>query len=221
MGRGQSRRVRAGTKTRLGMKISIDTNILIWGVRQIADVGQEEMIPRATAFIEWIDRQGHTLVLTSQSVAEFLVGGSEAERAAQFHALGTHFQICPFDTLAARIAADIRSDKDFVDSLHRDGKTRACIKADIAIVATAKAHDVDKIFSNDAKLRSAAKKCGLPAADIPTLQELTTVEAVSPPSRTRELFPEEEAPKNTPPATAKRTLQLRRPRKSTGTEPSP
>lgn len=157
------------------MKISIDTNILIWGVRQVSDAGQEEMIPRATAFLEWIDRQGHELVLTTQVVAEYLVGGTEKKRNSQYEVLAAEFKIYPLDDLAARIAAGVRSDKDFVKAMKRDGKTRACINADIAIVATAKAHSVDVFYPNDNDLRNAVKRCGLLANDLPTTAQLSPI----------------------------------------------
>lgn len=155
------------------MVITVDTNFLIWGVRCVSTVGQEDMIVRAQAFFSWVDERRHELVLTSECVAEYLVGGTELERKEQLIELSSKFKICPFDAKAAVIAAELRSDREFINSLKDDaGKTRVCIKSDINIVATAKAHGVERVYSADRDLRKVAAKCQLSAMDIPRPTEL-------------------------------------------------
>lgn len=157
------------------MVITVDTNFLIWGVRCVATDGQEEMIPRATAFFNWVDENRHKLVLSSECLAEYLVGATGVEKVAQLTALQEKFIILPYDAKAAAIAADLRSDKDFIKSQQAVGKTRVCIKSDIVVVATARAFGqkgVDRIYSSDPCVRHLATTCGMSAQDMPTVEQL-------------------------------------------------
>jgi predicted nucleic acid-binding protein len=154
------------------MLVTIDTHILIWAVKQEASPGQDEMIPRAQAFLDWIERNSHRLALTAEVIGEFLCGGTEEQRLEQLQQFQGKIPILDYNTNAAAIAARIRSSPEFIQQLKTDGKTRACVLADIAIVATAKAHGVERIYSHDAGMRKAATRCNLSAMDLPTLEQL-------------------------------------------------
>lgn len=182
------------------MVITIDTNTLIWGLKKQSTQGQEDWIPRCARFLQWIDEHHHTLVLTSECVAEYLV--SDGDTDAELRTLSSKFQIYDYDVNAAVFAAEIRKDKDFVRSLKENfGKTHVCIKSDIVIVATAKAHDVEKIYSNDEGVRKAAARCGLPASDIPTIDDMAPLPSIpkaqpkedKPTSPVRTLFDDDES----------------------------
>ena len=47
-----------------------------------------------------------------------------------------------------------------------------CIKSDIRIVATALAHRVDKIYSDDKGVRAIAKRSGILVAGVPTIEDM-------------------------------------------------
>ena len=184
------------------MLVTIDTNLLIWGVRGISSVGQEEMILRAKALIDWLDNRNDRLVLTSVCVGEYLIGNDPEKRKQELSALQEKHMIYPYDANAAVIAAELRSDDDFLRSLKTDAdKTRVAIKADIEIVATAKAFQIERIYSNDAILRKIAARCGLSAQDVPSLAEFaswlsaTVSPALEPVERyrTRLLFDDDES----------------------------
>ena len=86
--------------------------------------------------------------------------------------LKSRFMILPYDAKAAAIAAELRSDKDFLASLNQDeiGRTPVHIKSDIVIVATAKAfqkNGVDKLYTHDRNMRTLAARVCLPSADMP------------------------------------------------------
>lgn|GEM_PF-1544806 len=161
------------------MVITIDTNILLWGLRGVSKAGQEDMVVRAKAFFQYLHDRGAVIVLASECVAEYLVGEEEPVRREQQMAdLKEQFVIIPYDIKAAGIAAQIRSDKTFLQSLKGDiGATRTCIKSDTVIAATAKAfrkNGVDELYSNDDTLRKIATKCGLSAKDLPSLDDMAT-----------------------------------------------
>ena len=104
------------------------------------------------------------MVLTAPVVAEYLAGAEdERQRKRDPARSGTRYRIVPTDARAARIAADLRGDRDFLRNLGRDtGKSRVCLKADILIVATAAAHGVGQIVTADRDVRAIADRCGLP-----------------------------------------------------------
>ena len=156
------------------MLITVDTNLLIWGVRAVCTSGQEEMIPRSEAFLDWIDQENHKLALTATTVAEYLVGATAATRESELRILQARYPILPFDAKAAVIAGRLRDDKTFQQSLCNEyDKSRVVVKADIQIVATAKAHGVNVVYSNDRGLRAIAKRCQLTSRDLPTVAEMT------------------------------------------------
>jgi predicted nucleic acid-binding protein len=179
------------------MIVTVDTNILIWGVRHTSIPSQADMIPRATAFLQWIDKQGHKLVVTSACISEYLVGATEDDMARELKQLSAKYKIIPFDTNAAVHAARIRSDREFLRQLKDAGKTNVAIKADIVIVATAKAHNVDRIYSFDeTDIPPIAARCGLSYAPLPTLADLTPIHPSSIPRASREasMFGPEDEP---------------------------
>lgn len=154
------------------MLISIDTNILIWGVRAVSSDGQEEMIPRAKEFLSWIDRFGHHLAITTEALAEFLVGPDEQARLDQFEVLTSEYAILNFDAHASLIASRIRSNAEFIAQMKQSGKTKPAIKSDINIVATAKAGGVEILYSHDDDHRKAGERCGLVVRKMPTVEEM-------------------------------------------------
>ncbi len=164
------------------MLVTIDANVLIWGVRTTASAGDEHMIPRCVRFLEWLDECGHELVLTSQAVTEYLIGATVEERICELAELSSKYIILPYDVSAIEIAATLRSDKDFIKSLGDDAlKSRVCVKADVIIVASAVAGHVQRIYSRDAGVRALAIRAGLSPADIPTIADMAPL---SPPSNT-------------------------------------
>jgi predicted nucleic acid-binding protein len=157
------------------MVVTIDTNILIWGVRRIATPGQEDRIAQSQMFLNWLDKRNDQLVLTADVVSEYLVGDDDddSRRDSELEALTRNYIVFPYDTKAARIAAKLRGDREFMKQLKEETKkTRVCIRCDIKIVATALAHGVEQLFSNDEGVRKVAKKAKLPARDIPTIIEM-------------------------------------------------
>lgn len=162
-------------------RVTVDTNILIWGVRGFATAGQEDKIGKARLFFEWLDRAKDELVLTAPAISEFLVGGTPESRARQMRELSDSFQILPFDAAAAETAAELRSDAEFISRLGVDtGKTRVCIKADIAIVATALAGKVQQMFSDDRGLRAVATRGGLSCLEMPGTEVTAPPESATP-----------------------------------------
>ena len=152
------------------MRIAIDTQILIWGVRQAATAGQEARVGEAMAFLQWSAGRGDELVVPATAVAEYLAGEPVDRHPALISLIADAFRILPFDARAVSLAARLRRDPQFLSQLRERLKTtRVHLKADIEIVAAAKACGADQIFSNDGQLRSLATRAGLPASPLPPL----------------------------------------------------
>ena len=68
------------------MSISIDAQILIWGIKRQATPNRQEMIERAADFFRQCSEDRQQVYLPAQSFAEFLVG-YDADRRRQLIAL--------------------------------------------------------------------------------------------------------------------------------------
>ena len=111
------------------MRVAVDTNILIWGVRQVASAGQAGQVGKALALFEWLAERGDQIALPAPTVAEFLVGERAENHVKVQRALSTSYPILPFDARAVALAARLRQDKGFLAQLRDDfGKDRVPIR---------------------------------------------------------------------------------------------
>ena len=156
------------------MAITVDTNILIWGVRGVSTLGQESRIPVCRRLFEWLQERDEIVVLTADCVEEYLVGGNPDQISSELAILQERFIILDYNATCWLKSADIRSDAAFMKEYKETDpqKTRTCIKSDIRIVATALAHRVDKIYSDDKGVRAIAKRSGILVAGVPTIEEM-------------------------------------------------
>lgn len=139
------------------MVVTVDTMTLIWGVKKRATKGQEHMIDRTARFLRALSDNGDVVHLTSQVVAEYLGGYSEADRPAQLLAIRKYFPVHPFDLRAAEIAAELLHDNARIKAIQKEfGVSRQVVKADVAIVASAVAAQIQVIYTNDVKIKKAA-----------------------------------------------------------------
>lgn len=132
--------------------VCFDTQIVIWGMKEDAIPEQEHMIARATALIEKCQEDATKIIVPSIVVAELLSGASERESNQLLAALQKHFIVPPFDIQAAQYFAKLWRDKELREGLKNEGATRAEMKADCLIVATAVARGARYIYSHDPKL---------------------------------------------------------------------
>ena len=88
----------------------LDNHILIWGIRGVAEVGQEIMIRRAKALFEELEDQEADILVPAVVVSEFLAGVPKSQHAELLKALNRRFQLPPFDVRAAAVAAGLWRD---------------------------------------------------------------------------------------------------------------
>jgi predicted nucleic acid-binding protein len=143
----------------MGKVYALDSNIVIWGIKQEAQPGQEGKIGRAKELLRVLDEEKAIIIIPAPVIAEIMFRVPVAEHAEVMSLLSTRFRIAPFDTAAAMIAAQIRqrltASGDFKKIQANDN--REAIKFDIQIVAIAKLHGVKALYSEDKGLRSVAR----------------------------------------------------------------
>lgn len=140
--------------------VCLDNHILIWGIKEEATPGQENMVPKAKRFFRWLDEEGIRAVIPSNVIAEFLMLIPHEEHGEVINLFNKYFVVVPFDAAAASCFAKIwreRNDDGTIDQLKQDGATKAKITFDCQIVATAITHGASCIYSYDEDLAKFAE----------------------------------------------------------------
>lgn len=138
--------------------VCFDTQVLIWGIKKEASENQEDMIDRAEYLIEQCEEKQNKIIVPSIVVAELLMGTSSAKHEKVIQVLEKRFIIPPFDLQASAFFAKIwRQNKAMRKALIAEGlATRAELKADSMIVATAVARKAWCIYSMDPHIKKFA-----------------------------------------------------------------
>ncbi|WP_286696012.1 type II toxin-antitoxin system VapC family toxin [Spongiibacter sp. UBA1325] len=164
--------------------VCVDTHILIWGIRERAEDGQEVMIHRTKAFIEWCKSNKTTIMVPSIVVGELLTAIEPMHHAMVVNLLESGFDLPSYDAKAAALFARLWREKHesgLVAKLQKEMQaTRQELKADCMIVATAITRNAEVLYSHDAKLKKFANG-NIAVKEIPELQyqEALKLEPVS------------------------------------------
>jgi hypothetical protein len=127
------------------------------------------MQQRSRILLHELQRDGEAIIVPHVTVSEWLRGVDPAQHGAFLAELDEQFELAPFDMPSAALAAKIHIDAE-ADPPPKDETetaTRACVKADVMIVATAKMAGVTTFFSHEARVRHYAKLAGMEAKDLP------------------------------------------------------
>jgi predicted nucleic acid-binding protein len=141
------------------MVISVDAQILIWGVQGQATAQRQEMIPRARAFFERCKAEQLKIHLPAFALAEYIVGLDQKQQAESLAALSRTCLIAPFDGKAAIIAASLQREwRQTIKPIQDEySLTRGNIKADICVLACAIASGATVLYSEDPQMSRLAK----------------------------------------------------------------
>lgn len=160
--------------------ISVDTNVLIWGVQHRSAIGREHMIPIAKAFFAHVRDDKIPVVIPAQVLAEFLVLGTQEERDDALRKLDNNFVIAPLDFLAATIASELAANKKLLhDAKAEFGLTREIVKADIKVIAISMASGATRLITGNTKEMKSLAQGKIIVDDI---EEFVAKIAVKPPS---------------------------------------
>lgn len=166
------------------MIVCIDSQIIVWGIKEQATSGQEEMIGKAQSFFRWIDENGHDCIIPSIVVAEVLSPEPPEIRAAYLETLTQGFVVVNFDVRAGMKYAELlygkfQQAKETATNLGVDKHT---MKADHMIIATALANGANCIYSYDKAMKAFATG-HIEVKEFPTM-----------PPRQKSFWEEEETP---------------------------
>ena len=140
--------------------ICFDNHVLIWGLKEQSQEDQEDMITKTKKFINSIDDKDTLVLIPSIVLAEFLMPIPATLHAMVINLFNKNFIVAPFDALAASKHALIwqtNKPPEKASKTIKDGTTKAELKADSMIVATAVSRKADCIFSHDNNLKAMAK----------------------------------------------------------------
>ena len=84
--------------------VCLDTHVIIWGIKEEATQGQEEMVQRAKSYIRHQDEQGVDLMVPAPVVAEAMIRGDVDQLRTIRTIIERSFFIAAFDSPAAFIA---------------------------------------------------------------------------------------------------------------------
>lgn len=134
--------------------VCFDTHVIIWGIRGKATPGQENRIEKAQYLINSCEKNGTKMMIPSVVVAEVLCALDSKSHSAVSELMHRSFIVPPFDTQAATYFAKMwRNKKQVKDK----AVSRAEMKADFMIAATALSRGASCIYSEDAGLRKFAQ----------------------------------------------------------------
>lgn len=143
------------------MLIFVDTQILIWGVRQFANPGQEGMIDVARAFFQQVQEQGHQIGIAAPTLGEYLVRTPEADREKVVAEFQRHFCVYPFDCGAAARGAELWSkvygEKSLGEVAKELGTKRYVLKVDHQVVSIAVYRGASVLYTHDESMLQFAK----------------------------------------------------------------
>ncbi|MGE5585806.1 MAG: hypothetical protein ACM309_09815 [Bacillota bacterium] len=135
------------------MLIFVDTQILIWGVRQFASAGQEGMIDMARAFFQQVQAQGDQVGIAAPTLAEYLVRTPEADRQKVVAEFQRCFCVYPFDCGAAAQGAQLWSrvhgGKSLGEVAKEIGARRYELKVDHQVVSIAVHRGASRLYTHD------------------------------------------------------------------------
>lgn len=140
------------------MIFCIDSQIIIWGIKNQSTDTQVDMIEKAATFFNWVDYNGHEIVIPTVVVAEILAPEPIDVRIKYSEILNKNFRVVNFDNLCALKYAQILNGKfEDVKKIGQENDwSRQKMKLDHLIIASAIANNATCIYSYDKGLKSFA-----------------------------------------------------------------
>lgn len=143
--------------------VSIDTQILSWAIVRHPPKGNEHLVKIATDFMNWVQEQEFKVVVPTIVISELLIPVPVENHQDVMIQLARDFRIVPFDIRSSQKFAEIMQNHIVKNKIRRlispdkIGSTRAALKADTMILATALTHGAEIMFTNDGNMKKMAE----------------------------------------------------------------
>lgn len=138
----------------------VDTQAFIWGIKEQATPGQEEMVVKAKSLLKHLEETGVDILITSVSLGELLMVIPPDQHTMVRNLISKSFIVADLDARAASIFAELwqqNQSDGVIEELKASGNTRDKIKADCQILGTAIANGAEIIYSNDDGMKKLAQ----------------------------------------------------------------
>lgn len=153
--------------------ICLDTNVIIWGVKGEYSSDQDEMVGRSKRLLRRLKEEKHTLVVPAIVLAEAMVNLPPEQHSLFLERVQKRFAISPFDAGAssqfARLWATYKDHPLAREAAANQERTRAMMKADCMIIATAMNVGAFRIYTHNIKDFKRFSVPGIDVLDIPDI----------------------------------------------------
>lgn len=141
------------------MKVCIDSNIIIWGIKKDFTGDQESMVAWAIDFFDWLDSEGIEVMVPELVLAEIMAPEEPSQREVLRNYIEENFIVGSFDSIAVDKFAELMYNHyPDVKYMVSSGEVRKDkMKFDMAIAATAIVQGCDCIYSHDKKMAKVCK----------------------------------------------------------------
>jgi predicted nucleic acid-binding protein len=141
------------------MRVCIDSNIIVWGLKKTSSDSQVHMIERAESFFEYLDKNKFDVIIPSIVITEILMPEPLDTHSKYLEIFKNKFIIGNFDARVASKCAELMHNKysDFQHFRKENNIRKDKMKFDFAIVATAIEYGASCIYSHDPHLKSFAE----------------------------------------------------------------
>jgi predicted nucleic acid-binding protein len=155
---------------------------IIWGLKVSGarrgnpkQPGLSDLRFRARVLLEMLEEEGQAILFSTVSLAEVLVRVDEKMHEQFIATVQQKFYCPPFNLPASALAAKLwLSHRKLAPE---DQVTRATLKADVQIIATAAVHGAKRFYTHDKKARKLAEIAGMEELDLPTRHPDMNVDA--------------------------------------------
>jgi predicted nucleic acid-binding protein len=152
--------------------VCLDTQIVYWSWVDNDSVqdDQRPYLQRTHQLLTLLEKQKDKVIIPSIVVAEMLVSIPQGQFAEAMSIIQSQWRVGDFDLRAAGVFAQMRQHwKERLKGVTSgESMTKAELKADLLIAATAVAHGCDILYSHDTRLRSMCEGF-ITAKDLPEL----------------------------------------------------
>jgi len=140
------------------MKVCIDSQVFIWGIKKQATDSQQDMIIKSEQFFKWADENDYDILIPTIVIAEVLAPEPIELHSQYFEIINKYFEVVNVDNIVASKYAQILHNRfnEVKELAKQENIRREKMKFDHLIIACALIQHASCIYSYDAGLKKFA-----------------------------------------------------------------